>query len=67
MSDNAKAAFERGKAHYDAEEVEEAVNEFSKAVRLDSQNATYHAGSHVLSTARRTTPKRWRKQIAPLS
>ena len=43
MSGNAQSALERGKAHYDAGKFAEAVGDFSEAVRLNPQNATYHA------------------------
>ena len=43
MSDEATAAFERGKAYFDKEDHESAEREFSNAVHLDAGNAEYHA------------------------
>ena len=43
MSDEATAAFERGKAYFDKEDYESAEREFSSAVHLEPGNAEFHA------------------------
>ena len=43
MSNDAQVAFEHGKSLFEEENFSEAVSAFAKVVRLEPQNAEYHA------------------------